>query len=367
MKKEKKLSDIKVTVNDVLEALAIRINDVLRPDKKSKNKKNNAYFWAFKLILLLLFIWIIKVVFQCFEESGVMIIYNVSKSLRSVLSTIWVVSLNYIKGILILYLLYDNLKIFVESEYYDNLYENQRKLRYKKEILFKAIELFLKIYAVFFMIGIVAVGLVAIFAFILLLIMVLRNIYIISPLIITGSLVAISILTFFHIKNKFFDDKQYITKNHFLLAFIILIIGVLFFGYETSSYEYMNKLPDDIELVEKEQSFAIKEDQLIKIKSNSKLNNVEIIYDDSLEDEMIIKLEYFETAKVRYYYEFNENDDLILGFSYKLDFKPENVNDVFNMIYSTFNRKIIYNYNLFKYPNIYIHINSIYKDSIKVE
>ena len=33
----------KVTVNDVLEALAIRTNDVLRPDKKSPNKKNNAY------------------------------------------------------------------------------------------------------------------------------------------------------------------------------------------------------------------------------------------------------------------------------------------------------------------------------------
>ena len=129
------MNNEKVSVNDVLEALAIRLNDVLRPDKKSKNKKNNAYFWTFKFIFLLLLIWLITIIFNSFEDFGVSLIYIIAKSLRSVLSVIWITSLSYIKGLLILYLLFDNLKIFVESEYYDNLYENNRKLRLKKETL----------------------------------------------------------------------------------------------------------------------------------------------------------------------------------------------------------------------------------------
>ena len=38
-----------VTSNDILEALSIRINDTIRPNR-NKEKKNNAYFWIFKFV-----------------------------------------------------------------------------------------------------------------------------------------------------------------------------------------------------------------------------------------------------------------------------------------------------------------------------
>ena len=197
----------KVTVNDVLEALAIRLNDVLRPDKKSKNKKNNAYFWAFKFILLIALLMLINYVFANFEEIGVSLIYAIGKSLRSVLSFIWIISLSYIKGLIILYLLYDNYKIFVESEYYKNLYETNRKMRQRKETFFKIIEIILKVYAVFYMIGISMLGIAAIYALFTILSMLLNNIYIISPIIIFGGLLLVSIFTFLHIKNRI--DKEW--------------------------------------------------------------------------------------------------------------------------------------------------------------
>ena len=361
------MNKYKVSVNDVLEALAIRINDVLRPDKKSKNKKNNAYFWIFKCILLCIFLWMIHVVFESFSELGVSLIYAIGKSLRSVLSFIWVVSLSFIKGILVLYLLYDNYKIFVTSEYYDNLYLKKKDLRHRKEVLFRVIEIFLKVFAVFNMIAIAGVASISLYILITILIMLFENIYIISPLIIFSATFLISFFTFMHIKNKFFGKEQKIFKNHFLFAFILLILGVALFWYETSSYEYYNGLPDEMNLVYKEQKFDLSEVQKIFLRNNSKLNNLKVIYDDTLEDEMVVQLEYFETAEVRYYYTFNEYDDLDLTFSSRLKFHPENTFDVFKLVYSTFNRKTIYNYNLFKYPNIYVYVNHKYEKMILVK
>ena len=138
---------VKVTVNDVLEALAIRLNDFLRPDKKSKNKKDNSYFWVFKFIFLMLLIWFISFIFNNFIEIGVSLIYLVAKSLRSILSYIWIISLSFIKSVLILYLLYDNLKIFTSSDYYHNLYADDRKMKHKKNVLFYSIEVILKVFA----------------------------------------------------------------------------------------------------------------------------------------------------------------------------------------------------------------------------
>lgn len=356
-----------LTVNDVLESLAILINDVLRPDKKSKNKKNNAYFWFFKLMLLLLLIFFINTSFKCFEEIGVALIYTIAKSLRSVLSCIWVFSLGFLKNLLILYLLYDNFKILISSEYYNNLYETNKKLRNRKENLFYVVELVLKVFAVFFMIITALVGLLAIYAFIIILIMLIKNVYIISPLIIMGAIFILALITFLHIKNKFFSNEQTITNNHFVFAFSVLVIGFLSLGYEMSSYEYNKSLPNEMDTIVKEAVFDLKEGKKINLKNDSKLNNIEVIYDETVEDKMYVSFEYFETADVKYTYTFNESDDLNLSFSSKLDFHPKNVNDVFKLIHSTFNRKTVYNYNLFKYPNITIKVNPKYKNVLSIK
>ena len=356
-----------LTVNDVLESLAITINDALRPDKKSKNKKNNAYFWAFKFLLLLLFIFFIKESFKVFEEIGVTLIYTISKSLRSILSFIWVGSLRFIKGLIILYLMYDNFKVFVNSEYYNNLYKNNKKLRNRKENIFYLVELLLKVSAVFFMIAIAILGIIAVYGLLIIIIMLIKNIHIISPLIIMGALFALSLVILLHIKNKFFGSVQTITTNHFIFVISVLVIGVFLFNYEVSSYEYMNTLPNEMETIVKEASFELKEGSKIKIKNDSKLNNVEVVYDETIGDEMYVSFEYFKTAKVRYTYTFNNNDYLELAFSSSLDFHPGNVNDVFKLVHSTFNRKTIYNYNLFKYPNITVRINPKYEKYLLIK
>jgi hypothetical protein len=315
----------------------------------------------------LLLLGLINIVFDSFQDIGVSLIYAISKSLRSVLSYIWVISLAYIKGILILYLLYDNYRSFVTSEYYDNLYKKNRKLRDKKETLFRVVEILLKVFAVFNMIAITGLAAISLYAIITIFIMLFENIYIISPLIIFSAIFLISFFTFMHIKNKFFSNTQTIFKNHFLFAFILLIIGVVFLWYETSSYEYYNGLPVDMNLVYKEQTFNLTEGQNIIIKNNSKLNNLNVIYDETLKDEMVVELEYFETADVKYYYTFNEYDDLDLTFTSNVKFHPAHVEDVLKLIYTTFNRKTIYNYNLFKYPNIYVYINPKYEKLIKIK
>ena len=359
-----------LTVNDMLESLAIVINNALRPNKtnkNNKNNKNNAYFWFFKLLLLIFLIWMIKGAFNAFEDIGVNLIYAISKSLRSILSVVWVFSLKFIEGIIILYLLYDNFKVFVGSTYYDNLYSNNKKLCNRKNNVFYIIELLLKVSAVFFMIVVASLGIVAIYLFSIVIIMLIKNIYIISPLIIFASLFILFTITFLHIKNKFFGKEQTITTNHFIFAFSLVLIGFFLFNYEVGSYEYVNALPNEMDVIVKEKSFELQEDMKIKLVNNSKLDNIEIVYDETIGDEMFISFEYFETANVKYTYVFGDDDDLELIFSSSLKFRPKNVNDVFKMIHATFNRKTIYNYNLFKYPNIIIRINPKYEKSLTIK
>ena len=122
-----------------------------------------------------------------------------------------------------------------------------------------------------------------------------------------------------------------------------------------------------MDVIVKEVVFDINEEKKINLTNHSKLNNLDIIYDETLDNKLYIDFEYFETANVKYSYTFNENDDLNLSFSSSLDFRPGNINDVFKLIHSTFNRKTIYNYNLFKYPNINVKVNPKYKDLIIVD
>ena len=355
----------KITSNDVLEALSMRINDVLRPAKKD-NKKNNAYFWMFKFALLVIYVVLINWLFTELSGLGVTIIYLVGKSLRSVLSAIWICSIAFMKALLITCLLYDNLKIFMESSYYGILYKDDKKMLPKKEKFFHVIEVIFKVIAAFLLLIMGFMAALSMFGLIYMIVMVINGMFMVSPIIIMGAVFVICYFTFKYIQSKFFNLKVVITKNHFIISFVALLVGICFFGYETSSFEYKNTLPVDFELIRKEATFKVEDNQLIKLKNNSKLNNMKILIDEELDGEIRVVFEYFETAKVKYSYEFNDNDDLKLLFSSDLDFGVENVYDVLKLFVSTFNNKTMYNYNLFKYPNIYVYVSKADMERIKV-
>jgi len=346
----------KVTINDVLDSLAVKTNDYFRSEE-NKNNKDSALFWIFKAIILVLLLIIINWIFNDLEFLGVSIIYLFAKSLRSILSNIWVFSLKYMKELMMVYLLYDNFKIFTKSSYYKSLYQKDRKMKKRKITIEKVIDVLLKIWAVVLMIVIITLGIVSLFGIAIFIIMYTNGIYAVSPVIILVSILLISTITFVHIRNKFFGKKQTINRNHFIVTFLVFIIGVAFLGYELSSYEKVNYLPDGMDLIIKEETFKLRENQKVYLKTNSKLDNLKVIEDDSLNDEIRVEVEYYKTANVRYVYEFNDEDNLKLIFTSYLDMKDNEFEDIFNLVYNTFNRKTIYNYNLFKYPNIYVYAN----------
>ena len=105
----------KLTSNDVLEALSIRTNQILKIEKDKDDKKNNLNFWLFKFIYLAIYIFILVEIFNNVRDAGVVTFYYVGKSLRSVLSVIWISSMNFTKELIIVFLLFDHIKIFRES------------------------------------------------------------------------------------------------------------------------------------------------------------------------------------------------------------------------------------------------------------
>lgn len=357
----------KINSNDVLEALSLRVNEVLRPGKKKEGKKDNIFFWIFKGIFLVLYIILLAWFFEQLKGLGAAIIYLVAKSLRSVLSGIWIVVIDFIKELIILFLLYDHLKIFTSSTYYENLYAKEKVLCKRKKAIFKGIDIFLKVLSVCFLVVSGFFAAISIFFAIYLIIMFMDGVFVISPIIIMLSIFAICYFTFKHVQNKFFNGKAVITKNYFLASFIALLLGVIFFGYEVSSFEYNNTLPIGFDIVKKEQVFDVSEYNSIILKSDSKLDNLKVIIDDELGEEIKVEFEYFETANVKYVYYLTDDGSLKLKFTSSLEFESENVVDVLKLFMASFNNKTIYNYNLFKYPNIYVHANKDVLERISIQ
>lgn len=357
----------KITSNDVLEALSIRINDVLRPEsKKKENKKNNIFFWIFKFILLAIYILMIEWVFHSVRELGVITIYGFGKTLRSVISLIWCNTLNFMKALLIVYLLYEQFKIFSESSYYKNLYKKEDKMFEKKENITAVIRFILKAFAVLFLIITGAFSALSLFGLIYLIIMFINGSYMISPIIIMLSIFVIGYFTFKFIQNKFFDSKAEISKTHYIISFMVLVLGICLFGYEISSFEHKSTLPLGFDVIKKEQTYKINEQQQIELTNDSKLNNIKVLVDNELTDEVRVEFEYYKTADVKVIYELNEFDDLKLTFTSDLNCEIEDFRDVLKLFMSTFNNKTIYNYNLFKYPNIYVYVNANDLNKVKL-
>ncbi len=356
----------KITSNDILDALSMRVNDVLRPSRKD-NKRNNSYFWIFKVFFLVIYVLLVSWLFYGIRDLGVVLIYTFSNSLRSILSNIWVFVIGFMKSLFVLSLFYESLKSFTGSSYYNILYENDKAMLRKKEKVFNGIDLFIKILAGMLLIIVASVSAISMFTLVYLVIMFINGVYIISPTLIILSIFAICYFTFKLIQNKFFDSKILITKNHFILTFCVLIVGILAFSYETSSFEYKNGLPSDFQMVHKSQNFKINKNQKIILKNNSKLDNMKVIADNNLKGEIRIEFEYYKTADVRCVYNFNDEDDLNLYFTSSLDFELDDSLEVIKLFVDTFNQKTIYNYNLFKYPNIYVYVNSENLDQISIK
>ncbi len=356
----------KLTSNDVLEALSIRTNQILKIEKDKDDKKNNLNFWLFKFIYLAIYIFILVEIFNNVRDAGVVTFYYVGKSLRSVLSVIWISSMNFTKELIIVFLLFDHIKIFRESKYYKRLYSHDEQMKKNKELVFKIIDVFLKIFAICLMIISVTLASCSMFLFVYFIVMLINGTYIISPLVIFGSILAISILLFKHIQNKFFGSKLVVLKKYYVGAFLALFAGIIFFAYEVSGYEYVNTLPNGFEVDTKESVFDISQYDKVIVKQDTRLNNIELIVDDNLNDQIRVEFDHYKTSKIKYIYTYNDNNELNLTYTSVLDINDDIVADVLKLAMATFNNQTMYNYNMFKYPVIRVYVNSENKDKVEV-
>ncbi|MBR1386676.1 MAG: hypothetical protein IJ568_07595 [Bacilli bacterium] len=356
----------KLTSNDVLEALSIRTNEILKIEKDKDDKKNSLNFWLFKFIYLAIYIFILVEIFDNIRDAGVVTLYYVGKSLRSVLSVIFISSMNFTKELIIIFLLFDHIKLFRESKYYKRLYSHDETMKKNKELVFKIIDVFLKITAICLMIVTVTLAGLAMFLFVYFIVMLINGTYIISPLVIFGSILAISILLFKHIQNKFFGSKLIVLKKYYIGAFLALFMGILFFAYEISGYEYVNTLPNGFKVDTKESVFDITEYDKVIVKSDTRLNNIELIVDDNLNDQIRVEFDYYKTSKIKYIYTYNDNNELNLTYTSILDINNETAADVLKLAMATFSNQTMYNYNMFKYPVIRVYVNSENKDKVEV-
>ncbi len=352
---------------ELLDNVSIRVNKWLGTEKKGKEPKENVYFWIVKVFLVLIFVQLVAMLFNGFAYAGKEIIYAFGKSLRGFISSIWVGSLNIIKGLAILFIFFDNLKDFVESKYYKKLYSKDKKRKKAKEVLFKVFDILLKINTVGYLIlfGVIAVLSLLGIAY---LIMILKDgTLIFSPFLIAITIFVICYFVFKYIKGRIFEGKTYITRNYFVISMIVLLGSIVFLGYELSNFDHRNSLPTGFTTNAEKMTADIENMDKVVITSDSKLDNIRLFIDEELDkNEIRIETESYRTADVKYVYSYDEKNMEVIITS-DLDLEVGYSSDLINLFVSTFRHKTIYNYNLLKYPNINVYINSANFDRVSVK
>ena len=344
--------------DDILDALSLRINETLKTEKKIDDKKNNVYFWLFKVLILIVYLFIINFILIVFGKIGTTIIYHFSVSLRSVFSFFWEIFIEFSRGIISLYLIFKNLKIFMNSSYYKRLYSNDKKMLQKKNKFFKVVYFILKYLSVPYLLMLGFFSAIILSIFIVLIYLAINGMYSASLMVLLFALFGICYLVFLIIQNKFFDRKNYVTKKIFYVIFFCFVLGVGLFGYEFGNYSYENSLPLNFEIERKNLDFDVSNYKNIVMKTKSKYDNINFYIDNDLVDEMRIEFEYFETADVSYITHLMKDNELVLEFDSDIRFELKNVDDVIKLAYETIKDQTIYNYNMFKYPNIRVYASS---------
>ena len=353
--------------DDVLDALSLWVNKKLKTEKKRKDKKDNVYFWLFKFILLICYIYIIKVLFEGISELGVSLIYYFAVSLRSIFSLIYILIIEFAKDLIILYTLYKNLNIFTSSNYYKKLYAKDKKMLKNKEKVFNVAKYVIKALSFVLLVelGLIA-SIVLIISSLLITLFIKSGAYSIGISLLLVTIFLICFFLFKEIYNKFLGKNKKTNRNLFTGLFISVIVSVLIFGYETNYYEYSSKLPIGFKTENKELYFDIYDKKEVIVKSNSRYDNVKVYEDDSLDGKLKIVLTEYNTAKP-YYTSYLSNDD-VLSLVFDSYFMPgvDTLTDILKIGTDTIKNKTIYNYNMLKYPEITIYVNSKDKDKIEI-
>ncbi len=351
----------------IIDLLSLRINETLKSERKNTTADNNPYFWIVKFFILFFSIIGISILFDVIREVGTEAIYEINRSLRSILAGIWGFTVSFMKYILILHTVYINVKSFVKSPYYERLYAKDKEMRIKKELLFEKILRILKTLSIPFLVVLLLTGAFALFIFFYFIFIWINGTFIISPFLISISIILISYLAYKHILVGFYDAKYKINRKAYVLILLALLFSSALIFCELKDFKYDHSLPVAFETKKKVTTFDISARDKVIIKSNSKLNNVKVYKNDSLKDEIKIYIEYYDTAKVEYIYEYNDDNSLILTFNSKQNVKITDIPAILGIIEKGLIDKTIYNFNLFKYPNIKIYVNMNNADRIFIK
>ena len=348
--------------DDILDEMSMRINQKLKTEKKIDDKKNNVYFWLFKFCLLILYLLFVNFAFQVLREVGVTLIYTFAISLRSVLSAVYTFGLGFVCVILNLYIVYKNLEIFMGSSYYKRLYKNDHEMLAKKRKFFGTIEEVLRALSIMclFVIGLLGVALIALIT--LLITLMTKDMFMPSLLCVFIVSFVLCAFIFAEVQKKFLNIPTSIGRKHLYCCLVVFLVSIIWFGidigYDNSPYKYSDSLPEKFVTIKNKETFNTEGKNNIFLKSDAKFDNIEIHVDNSLKDEMIVETEFYKTALVSYSKVVNNDSNLMLEFNSGIDFKPSNLFDLFDLGIETIRNETIYNYNLFKYPNIKVYVNS---------
>lgn len=364
MKKNKKTSLI-----DLIDYLSKKIIYFLKKVGRlaaSKDRKDSILMVT-KIIVTIIMLAFLNIPFLCVKEIGVVLIYKIGASLRTVLSLLWsfILGLSYI--VFCLVIIAKVLSSILEDKELNIIEENRRKDTKLKKNIFVPIINFMKACCVIstlpliFMVFAIMIGLGMNIAFIT------HGYYIFSTFFILIGFAIIliaSIIMIIDVMNLKKGSKKYV--NLALIGLIVFIFGIIGINFEFAKYDYVNALPNTFTPTTNELSLKMDDNKAYKILKEKYNENIFISkkVDNSLNNEILIKTTTMDTS-ISFQTLINNDNKVNLIFANNMIVGLEDFTKIYDMIINTVTSKTLYNYNLLKYSKVEIYGNE--EDLEKIE
>lgn len=155
-------------------------------------------------------------------------------------------------------------------------------------------------------------------------------------------------------------------KKHltwFIVGLVLLLIGGICLNIELKNYQKSSYLTSNFVFEQKEFDYRIEPNKKYKITNNKSNNNINLYFDNSLQDNIKIVIVYANLLDINSKYEeYKAGASINLESDLELDLTA--IKEIKKLGIASLNNKTIYNYTLLKYPKINVYVNEKYKDNI---
>lgn len=331
-----------------------------------KDDNSNLIKSIIKLVILLVIYIIAGFIANVLIIIGTNLIYYFGTTARSILSSVWIISVRFTYCLFIIVSIYQLLELAQKDKKFLSISKDSKKDEKVKNKIFFTIDNVVKILGTIILIPIFVIDIALLFIGGIMVGYFHQGVYLYSLFFIVIGLIIFFSTLIFLIKALLSPGKDALKKYLVALIFSTILIsgssvGVLF---ETSSYQSVDSLTTDFKTSTITHEYKISSKKDIVFSHDDTDKNMKLVIDDDLGNTVQVIIKHYTTNQVSTSLKEN-NNSIFIEYSEDLNIKIPDLENLYNLGLSCIKEKTIYNYTLLKYATIEVRVSSEYAKNIK--